>query len=209
MKLYYSPGSSSLASHIVLIEADLPFETMHVDEHTKVMADGGDYRQVHSLGYVPALQLDDGTLLTEGAAIMQYVAELVPSRLLVPKAGTLARAKLQAWLNFLSGEVHKAGFTPLFNPAMPDRAKQIFRNRLAVRLAYLDHHLATHAHLLGVDYSVADAQCYVVTNWANWVEVDLSPYLNLNAYRDRIAVRPAVQAAMKAEGMIPWPATAP
>ena len=142
MRLYYSPGSSSLASHIALIEAGLPFETMRVDEHTKTMEGGGDYRRVHRLGYVPALLLDDGTLLTEGVAIMQHVAELARSRTLTPPAGTVERARLQAWLNFLSSEVHKAGFTPLFNPAMPEGAKRIFRDRLALRLSHLDRHLA-------------------------------------------------------------------
>jgi glutathione S-transferase len=133
MRLYYSPGSSSLASHIALIETGLPFEAVRVDEHTKAMDGGGDYRQVHRLGYVPALLLDDGTLLTEGAAILQHVAELAPGRNLVPPAGMVERARLQAWLNFLSSEVHKGGFSPLFNPAMPEAAKRLFRDRLALR----------------------------------------------------------------------------
>lgn len=209
MRLYYSPGSSSLASHIALIEAGLPFETMRVDEHTKTMEGGGDYRRVHRLGYVPALLLDDGTLLTEGVAIMQHVAELARSRTLTPPAGTVERARLQAWLNFLSSEVHKAGFTPLFNPAMPEGAKRIFRDRLALRLSHLDRHLAVREHLLDTGYSVADAHCFVITSWANWVDVDLSPYPALRAHHGRIGTRPAVRAALAAEGMIPWPDTAP
>ena len=209
MKLYYSPGSSSLASHIVLIEAALPFEAVRVDEHTKIMADGRDYREVHPLGYVPALRLDDGSLLTEGAAIMQYVAELARPQNLVPAAGTLARAKLQAWLNFLSSELHKGGFTSLFNPAMPEAAKRIFRDRLALRLAHLDGHLASREYLLDTGYSVADAHCFVVTSWANWVDLDLSPYPALRAHHARIGMRVAVRAALSAEGMIPWPDTAP
>jgi glutathione S-transferase len=175
----------------------------------KVMEDGGDYREVHRLGYVPALLLDDGTLLTEGAAIMQHAAELAKPRTLVPPAGTVERARMQAWLNFLSSEVHKGGFTPLFNPAMPEVAKRIFRNRLALRLAHLDGHLAAHEHLLDTGYSVADAHCFVITSWANWVDVDLSPYPALRAHHKRIGTRPAVQTALRAEGMIPWPDTAP
>jgi glutathione S-transferase len=209
MKLYYSPGSSSLASHIVLIEAGLPFESTRVDEHTKALEDGGDYRQVHPLGYVPALQLNDGTLLTEGAAIMQHVAELAKPRMLAPPAGTVERARMQAWLNFLSSEVHKAGFTPLFNPAMPEAAKWIFRDRLALRLTHLDRHLASREHLLDTGYSVADPHCFVITSWANWVDVDLSPYPALRAHYARIGIRVAVRAALSAEGMIPWPDTAP
>jgi glutathione S-transferase len=209
MRLYYSPGSSSLASHIVLIEAGLPFDKVRVDEHTKVMEDGGDYRQVHPLGYVPALRLGDGTLLTEGAAIMQHIAELATPRQLAPPAGTVERARMQAWLNFLSSEVHKAGFTPLFNPAMPDGAKRIFRDRLALRLAHLDGHLASREHLLDTGYSVADAHCFVITSWANWVDVDLSPYPALRAHHRRIGARAAVQAALSAEGMVPWPDKAP
>ena len=209
MRLYYSPGSSSLASHIALVEAGLPFEAVRVDEHTKAMAGGGDYRQVHRLGYVPALRLGDGTLLTEGAAILQHVAELAPQRNLVPPAGTVERARLQAWLNFLSSEVHKGGFSPLFNPAMPEAAKRIFRDRLALRLAHLDGHLAAHEHLLASGYSVADPQCFVVASWANWVDVDLTPYPDLRAHRERIGERPAMQAALAAEGMVPWPDRAP
>jgi glutathione S-transferase len=209
MRLYYSPGSSSLASHIALIEAALPFEALRVDEHTKAMEGGGDYRQVHWLGYVPALLLDDGTLLTEGAAILQHVAELAPERNLVPPAGTVERARLQAWLNFLSSEVHKSGFSPLFNPAMPETGKRLFRDRLALRLTHLDRHLAAHEHFLASGYSVADASCFVVTSWANWVDVDLAPYPSLRAHRERIGTRPAVQAALAAEGMVPWPDKAP
>ena len=209
MRLYYSPGALSLASHITLIEAGLPFEAVRVDEHTKAMEGGGDYRQVHWLGYVPALLLDDGTLLTESAAILQHVAELAPWRDLAPPAGTVERALLQAWLNFLSSEVHKSGFAFLFSPAMPEAGKRIFRDRLALRLTHLDRHLASHEHLLASGYSVADASCFVVTSWANWVDVDLMPYPSLRAYRERIGARPAVQAALAAEGMVPWPNKAP
>jgi glutathione S-transferase len=209
MKLYYVPGSSSLSSHIALIESGLPFEKVKTDEHTKVMEGGGDYKAVNPLGYVPSLQLDDGTLLTEGPAIMQFIADQVPAKKLAAPNGTLERTKLQSWLNFLSSEIHKGGFSPLFYAGMPDQAKTIFRNRLAIRFAHLDKHLTRNEYLMGKDFSVADAHFFVLSNWANWVEVDLSAYHYVRAYRKRIGARPAVQAAMEAEGLIPWPLRPP
>src|SRR5436309_12248803 len=128
MKLFYASGSSSLLPHIVLLEAGLPFTAIQIDEHTKVIEGGGDYRTVNPLGYVPVLQLDDGTLLTEGPAIVQYIADKVPDKKLAPPNGTMERTKLQMWLNFITSELHK-GFSPLFNPSMPDEAKKIFRER--------------------------------------------------------------------------------
>jgi glutathione S-transferase len=209
MKLYYAPGSSSLSSHIVLVESGLPFEKVKTDEHTKVMEGGGDYKNINPLGYVPSLQLDDGTLLTEAPAIMQFIADKVPAKKLAPPNGTLGRTKLQSWLNFLSSELHKGGFSPLFYAGMPDEAKTIFRKRLAIRFAHLDKHLAKNEYLMGKDFSVADAHLFVVLNWANWVDVDLSPYPEVIVYRKRVATRPAVQAAMEAEGLIPWPRCPP
>ena len=201
MKLYFAPGVCSLSPHIVLNEAGLPFEKVKVDNKSKAMDGGGDYRTVNPLGYVPALQLDDGTVLTEGPAIVQYIADKVPGKKLAPPNGTLERTKLQSWLNFVTSELHK-GFSPLFNPSMPDEAKKIFRERLATRFAHLDKHLANNEYLMGKDFSVADAYLFVVSNWASRVDVDLSPYANVLAYRKRVGARPAVQAAMKAEGLI-------
>ena len=209
MKLYYVPGSSSLSSHIALIESGLPFEKVKTDEHTKIMEGGGDYKAVNPLGYVPSLQLDDGTLLTEAPAIVQFIADQVPSKKLAPPNGTLERTKLQSWLNFLSSEIHKGGFSPLFYSGMPDQAKMIFRDRLAIRFAHLDKHLTRNEYLMGEDFSVADAHFFVLSNWANWVEVNLSPYHYVRACRKRIGARPAVQAAMEAEGLIPWPINPP
>jgi glutathione S-transferase len=209
MKLYYVPGSSSLSSHIALIESGLPFEKVKTDEHTKVMEGGGDYKAVNPLGYVPSLQLDDGTLLTEGPAILQFIADQVPAKKLAAPNGTLERTKLQSWLNFLSSEIHKGGFSPLFYAGMPDQAKTIFRNRLAIRFAHLDKHLTRNEYLMGKDFSVADAHFFALSNWASWVEVDLSAYHYVRAYRKRIGARPAVQAAMEAEGLIPWPLRPP
>jgi glutathione S-transferase len=201
MKLYYSPGACSLSPHIVLQEAGLPFEKIKADTKTKVLPDGTDYRTINPLGYVPLLELDDGTRLTEGPAIVQYVADKVPDKRLAPPNGTFERTKLQSWLNFVTSELHK-GFSPLFNPAMPEEAKKIFRDRLATRFAYLDKQLSGNDYLMGKDFSVADAYAFVVSNWAGRVDVDLSPYANVLAWRKRVGARPAVQAAMKAEGLI-------
>ena len=165
------------------------------------MDGGGDYRSVNPLGYVPLLELDDGTKITEGPAIVQYIADKVPAKNLAPANGTPERIKLQGWLNFVSTELHKT-FSPLFNPAMPDEAKKIFRERLAARFAHLDKHLASNQYLLGKDFSVADAYLFVVSNWAPRVDVDLAPYANVLAFRKRVGARPAVEAAMKAEGLI-------
>ena len=154
MKLFYAPGACSLSPHIVLHEAGMTFDKVKVDTKSKAM-EGGDYRSVNPLGYVPALELDDGTVLTEGPAIVQYIADKVPDKKLAPANGTLERTKLQSWLNFISTELHK-GFSPLFNAAMPEEAKQYFRERLATRFQHLDKHLADKDYLLGKAFSVAD-----------------------------------------------------
>ena len=201
MKLYYSPGACSLSPHIVLLEAGLPFDRVKTDTRAKTVEGGGDFYQVNALGYVPVLELDDGTRLTEGPAIVQYIADQVPAKKLAPANGTLERTKLQTWLNFTTSELHK-GFSPLFNPTMPDEAKKIFRERLGTRFAYVDKHLASNDYLMGKDFSVADAYLFVISNWAARVDVDLSPHANVLAYRKRVGARPAVQEAMKAEGLI-------
>jgi len=209
MKLFYAPGSSSLLPHIVLHEAELAFEPIEVNEHTKAIASGGDYRSVNPLGYVPALVLDDGTLLTEGAAIVQYIADLVPGKKLAPPTGTIERVKLQAWLNFFASEMHKGGFSPLFYKGVPEEGRDVFRARLRARFAHLDGHLSLNEYLMGRNYSVADTHFFVVSNWAIWVKFDLSPYPAVLAYRRRIGSRPAVIAALKTERLVPWPATQP
>jgi glutathione S-transferase len=201
MKLYYSPGACSLSPHITLLEVGLPFDKVKTDTRAKKTEDGGDFWQVNPLGYVPVLELDDGTRLTEGPAIVQYLADRVPEKKLAPANGTPERIKLQSWLNFVTSELHKS-FSPLFNPAMPDEAKKIFRERLATRYAHLDKHFASNDYLLGKSFSVADPYLFVVSNWAGRVDLDLAPYQNFAAYRKRMSERPAVQAAMKAEGLI-------
>jgi glutathione S-transferase len=201
MKLYYIPGASSLLPHIVLVEAGLPFDAIEVDEHTKALEGGGDYRAVNPLGYVPALQLDDGTVLTEAAAITQYVADRAPAKKLAPPNGTLGRAKLQSWLNFISSEVQLGCFCPLFDPEIPTATKKMFRRRLESRFAHLELHLAQNTYLLGNDFSIGDVYLFVVSNWARPASLDLAPYPRLLALRKRVGARPAVQEVMRLENL--------
>lgn len=199
MRLYYLPDASSLFPHIVLVEAGLSFDAVRVDEHTKAIDGGGDYRSVNPLGYVPALQLEDGTVLTEAAAIAQYVCDQVPAKKLAPPNGTLQRAKLQSWLNFISSEMQLGCFCPLFDRDIPFAAKTIFRRRLESRIAHVEQHLTGNAYLLGDDFSIADVYLFVVSNWARSVNLDLCPYPGILALRKRVSARPAVQEAMERE----------
>lgn len=201
MKLYYAPGVCSLSPHIALEEAGLKHTLVKTDIRAKKIDGGSDYTTINPLGYVPALGLDDGTILTEGPAIVQYIADQAPEKKLAPANGTQARYRLQSWLNFISTEMHK-GFSPLFNAQMPDAAKQLARERLAGRFAYLEGHLAKNAYLMGEAFSVADAYCFTVLRWTVPSKIDLAPYPNLQAYMKRVDARPGVQAAMKAEGLI-------
>ena len=201
MKLYYSPGACSLAPHIVLSEAGVQFEAIQAPTKTHQLPDGSDYYLVNPLGYVPLLELSDGTRLTEGPAIVQYIADQVPEKNLAPTNGTVARAQLQSWLNFISTELHK-GFSPLFNPATPADYKIVVIDKLMSRLAWVDGQLAGKSYLMGDTFSVADPYLFTVTNWAPRVGVDISSFSNIATFRDRMAARPAVQAAMKAEGLL-------
>lgn len=210
MQLFYAPASSSLSPHIVLYEAGLPFEAVRINEHSKIIERGGDYRKINPLGLVPALALDDGTLVTEGAAIVQYIADKVSAKNLAPPNGTIERTKLQSWLNFLSSEMHKGGFSPLFYKGMPEEGKEVFRARLKARFAHLNEHFNKgNEFLIGANYSVADAHLFVISNWAGWVNFDLSPYPNVTSFRTRIGARISVRSALKAEGLIPWPNSPP
>ncbi len=200
MKLYYSPGACSLAPHIVLCELDLDFDLVRVDLATKRTASGEDFRKINPLGYVPALELNDSTVLLEGPAIVQYLADLVPEANLAPRPGDFQRYLLQQWLNFIASELHK-GFSPLFWPDLPEEAKTIFRRRLNERLTFAANHLATQNYLLGQTFSVADAYLFVVLSWRNYIGLDLAPWPGLLTYSDRIAQRPAVQQALKEEGL--------
>lgn len=202
MKLFYSPGACSLSPHIVLREGGFDFALERVDLKTGVTEAGRDYKTINPLGYVPALELDDGEVLTEGPAIVQYLADRVPDRRLAPPAGTLARYRLMEWLNFISTELHK-GFGALFNPAFADAAKTIVRAQLERRIGEAERRLGSRSYALGEDFTVADAYLFTVLGWAKYVNVDLSPWPGLGAYLGRVAARPAVQAALAAEGLIP------
>ena len=200
MKLYYSPGACSLSAHIVLREAGLAFEPLASPTKTHKLADGTDYYTINPLGYVPLLELDDGTRLREVPAILQYLADQVPTKNLAPANGTLPRYRLQEWLTFIGTEIHKS-FSPLFNPAMPEEGKQIYRDRLASRFQWVDGQLAGKAYLMGDHFSVADAYLFTVSNWTQPMNIDLSAHANVLAWRKRVGERPAVQEAMKAEGL--------
>ena len=201
MKLYYSPGACSLSPHIAMHEAGLAFEAIPAPTKTHQLPDGSDYYKINPLGYVPYLVLDSGEALREGPAIVQYIADQAPEKNLAPAAGSMARYQLQSWLNFIGTELHK-GFSPLFNPAMPAEAKQVFKDRLLSRLTWLDGELAGKQYLMGDQFTVADGYLFTVTNWPAMVGVDITGLANLAAYRARVGARPAVLAAMKAEGLI-------
>jgi len=201
MKLYYSPGACSLSVHITLHESGLAFEHVLASTKTHLLPDGTDYYTINPLGYVPLLELGDGTRLTEGPAIVQYIADQVPAKNLAPANGTVARAQLQSWLNFIATEIHK-NFGPLFSPATPAEYKQTLIERLQSRLAWIDGQLAGKDYLMGEQFSVADPYLFTVTNWAPRVGVDISGLTHLAAFRERVAARPAVQMAMKEEGLI-------
>ena len=201
MKLYYSPGACSLSPHIVLHEAELQHETVMVSTKSHKLQDGTDYYGINPLGYVPFLVLDNGDTLHEGPAIVQYLADLAPEKNLAPANGTVARYHLQEWLNFISTEVHK-GFGPLFNPATPEDYKPLARASVLKRLAWVNEQLANKSYLMGDQFTVADAYFFTITGWAQFVGLDISELENIQAYRERILARPAVQAAMKAEGLL-------
>lgn len=201
MKLYFSPGACSLSPHIVLLEARLPFTLEKVDLRSKTTAGGQDYRDINPKGFVPALETDTGTVLTEGPAIVQYVADLAPASGLAPAAGSMARYQLAEWLNFISTELHK-NYSPLFRPELSDELKTYARNNLNQRYAHVDKQLDGREYLMGAQFTAADAYLFVVTNWARPVKLDLSAFPNLLAFHKRVAARPAVQQAMRDEGLL-------
>jgi glutathione S-transferase len=201
MKLYFSPGACSLSPHIVLQEAGLDFTLERVDIPKRQTAGGADFLAINSKGYVPALELKDGTVLTEGPAIVQFVADLAPDRQLAPANGTLERYQLIEWLNFIATELHK-GFSPLFRPTSTDDMKQAARAGLTNRLGWVAQRLEGRDYLMGPQFTVADAYLFTVLGWAGFVKFDLSPWPVLDAYLQRVGSRPAVQQAMRAEGLI-------
>jgi glutathione S-transferase len=203
MKLYYAPGACSLSPHIVLRELGLDHQLERVDLRTQPhrTASGEDFSQISAKGYVPALRLADGELLTEGPAIVQYLADQKPEAGLLAPAGSLARARAQEWLNYIASELHK-NFGALFRPDGPDEVKQAARAALAQRLRFTAEALQDRDYLVGERFGVADAYLFVVLGWCQYLAVDLAPYPTLQAFQQRIAERPAVQAALKAEGLL-------
>jgi glutathione S-transferase len=201
MKLYYSPGACSLSPHIVAREAGLPLTLVRVDNKNKKTSAGEDYWSINAKGYVPVLELDDGIRLTEGPAIVQYLADRAPQSNLAPASGTIERYQLQEWLNFVTSELHKQ-FSPLFDATMPEEAKQKFRNKIAGRFDWIVKQLGDKPYLMGDDFTVADAYLFTVANWSKHTGIDLARWPVLQAYLARVAARPEVQTAMKEEGLL-------
>jgi glutathione S-transferase len=201
MKLYYSPGACSLSPHIALHEAGLAFEAIAAPTKTHKLADGTDYYSINPLGYVPLLVLDDGRQLREGPAIVQYIADQAPEKQLAPVAGSFERYKLQEWLTFIGTELHK-GFSPLFTPGMPEEVKTAALTRLSARLQWVEGELAERPYLMGQQFTVADAYLFTVVGWSRLVRLDISALPRLGEFMARMRGRPAVQAALRAEGLL-------
>lgn len=207
MKLYYSPGACSLSPHIVAREAGIPLTLVKVDTKTKRCEDGKDFLAINPKGYVPVLELDNGEILTEGPAIVQYLADLKPESGMAPTHGTWQRYRLQEMLGYINSEIHKT-YSPLFRPDTPEAVRAERKDYLRKRYALLEDILAKQTWLLGKPFTVADAYLFTVTNWARHVDLDLSSFKALDAFQQRVAARPAVQAAMQEEGLIRKVATA-
>ncbi len=201
MKLYYAPGACSLSPHIVSREAGIDLELERADIAQKKTETGKDFWSVNPKGQVPVLETDDGQKLTEGPVIVQYLADQKPGSGLVPAPGTIDRYRVQEWLNFVGSEMHKT-YGPLFRPTTPEEFKVLSREVLGRRIAWLDQQLAGKHYLMGDKFSVADAYLFTVLRWSPRVGVDLSKSANVVAYMDRVAARPKVQEALKAEGLL-------
>ena len=198
MKLYYSPGACSLSPHIALHEAGLAHELVKVDLKAKKTETGHDFLGINPKGQVPALLLDNGELVTEGPVIVQLIADKAPARNLAPAVGSPERYRLQEWLNFITTELHK-NFSPLFQPAIPDEVKNFFRDRIMGKFKYADSKLAGQDYLMGKEFTVADGYLFVMLKWAERTGMDVSALKNLAAFKDRVATRPNVQAALAME----------
>lgn len=201
MKLYYSPGACSLSPHIVLREAELELELVKVDTKAKKTAKGEDFLAINQKGYVPVLETSDGERLTEGPAIVQYVADLVPQKTLAPRNGTFARYRLQEWLNYITSELHKS-FGPLFDPHTPEDYKPVAKAHIIKRLEFVDTALGKQPYLMGEGFTVADAYLFTVTSWTRIVGVDIQHLSRVGELMARMRERPAVQAALRAEGLL-------
>jgi glutathione S-transferase len=201
MKLYYFSGACSLASNIALREAGLPFELVKVDRRTRKAADGLDYNEVNPKGYVPALALDNGEVLTENVAVLQYIADRNPASKLAPPAGTMERYRLVEWLAFISSEIHK-NFSPLFREDAPEETKQFVRKVLSTRLDYLNRAIGNRPFLMGEQFTVADAYLFTVLSWSRHLNFDLGKWPQVQRYVERVGARPQVTEALKAEGLV-------
>lgn len=201
MKLYYVPGACSLAPHIIAREAELPIRIEKVNLATRKTETQADFLAINPKGYVPALQFNDGEVLTECATILQFIADQNPKAKLIPPVGTMDRYRVLEWLTFISTEVHK-GFSPLWKPNTPPETQELAIANLHRRFAYLDRHLATHAFLMGDEFTIADAYLFTVVSWSNVHGLDLSAHPNLHAYLERVKARPKVRAALAEEGLI-------
>ncbi len=201
MKLYHIPGTASLAARIVLAEAGLPYEAVQVGLKSKTTLDGRDFLTINPKGYVPALELDDGTVITESAAILQYIADLQPDAGLAPAAGTTGRVRVQEWLSFIASEVHKQ-FSPLFTPGTGDDWRTSCLERLRLRLSWVDRELASREWLVGDRVSIADAYLFAVVNWITWVPaLKLEDWPSLERFQARMLMRPAVRSALNVDGL--------
>ena len=201
MKLYYSNGACSLSPHIVLRESGLPFTLVRASTKTHALDDGTDYYTINPKGSVPLLELDNGERLSEGPAIVQYIADQAAGKNLAPANGTFERYRVQEWLNFITSELHK-GYSPLFRPTTPEDFKPVLRELLLKKYEFVDSKLAGKQYLMGDSFTVPDAYLFTVTNWAEHVGLDLSKLANLQAFMARMAARPSVQAALEAEGLV-------
>ncbi|HEX4111291.1 MAG TPA: glutathione transferase GstA [Stellaceae bacterium] len=202
MKYFGSPGSCSLSPHIALREAGLPFEYVKVDLRAKRTADDGDYRAINPKGYVPALMMEDGKLLTENPVILQWVADQAPAKKLAPANGTMERYRFQEWLNFICSELHKTVFAPQFNPRASDEWKQVLRGLMEARFAVVEARLKDRQYMIGDGFTLADSYLFTIVRWTGPMKIDLSPWPALKAHQALIAERPHVKAAMQAEGLI-------
>ena len=200
MKLYYSPGACSLAPHIALSESGLPYSTKIVDLRKHALADGTDYYAINPKGYVPLLELDDGSRLSEVAVILQYIADRKPGSL-APVFGTMDRYRVMEWLNFVATEIHKQ-FSPLWYPTTPDVTREAQKTKLASRFDLVSKTLAVQPYLTGDTFTIADAYLFTILNWAPMLKVDLAPWPALQKFQVRVAARPAVRAALGAEGLV-------
>jgi Glutathione S-transferase len=201
MKLYFAPGACSLSPHIVAREAGIDLQLEKVDTKSHTFGSGGDFYGVNPKGYVPALEIKPGEILTEGPAIVQYLGDQKPASGVVPAAGTIERYRLQEMLGYINSEIHKT-YSPLFNPNTKPEAAEERKEYLKKRYAYIEGLLAAHEYLVGNKFSAADAYLFTVTNWAQYVKLDLSGFPNIQAFQKRVAARPAVQQALKEEGLL-------